>query len=275
MTTTSDAARAEAVPLPPGPPVWQVLLVFLGVSALASALLAAVQGAVGPPTDVLVLTQLATAVGALVTWLLWRGRLVLPPVRTRGWRAPLLTSLAVAVVVGAVLWLVQAAGAGTWPPLDHATLGAPLVVVLAAQLVGAAGEEVGWRGLVQPVLETRLRLLPAALVTGLMFGLGHVHVLAAGIGVYALFLVSAVGLSVALAVVTAGRAVLQRVVLATVLHWLVNVVMLVGFSGGDTSVGWTAGTAAATVVAGLGCVLVARARRAGPRPPRRTASDPR
>ncbi|WP_168800418.1 CPBP family intramembrane glutamic endopeptidase [Cellulomonas telluris] len=254
MTTTSDApARTR----PRGRDrVLLVVVVFLAVSAVASVLLAAAQAATGLPTDVLVLTQLATAFGAVVTWLLWRGRLVLPPVRRGGLRVPLLASLGVAAVVVAVAAVAQAVWGG-WPPLDPATLGAPLVVVLAAQLLGAAGEEVGWRGLVQPLLETRLPVLGAAVVTGLLFGLGHVHVLAAGPVVYALFLVSAVGLSVALAYVTTGRSVVQRVVLGTVLHWLVNVVLLVGFSGGDASARWTATTAVATVVAGAVCALVA------------------
>ncbi|WP_196250767.1 CPBP family intramembrane glutamic endopeptidase [Cellulomonas sp. JZ18] len=266
MTTTSSAP-ARTRPPRGRDRVLLVVVVFLAVSAVASALLAAVQESTGLPADVLVLTQLATAFGAVATWLLWRGRLVLPPVRRRGLRAPLLASLAVAGVVAAVLVVAQTVW-DAWPPLDPGALGAPLVVVLAAQLLGAAGEEVGWRGLVQPLLETRLPVLGAAVVTGLLFGLGHVHVLAAGPVVYALFLVSAVGLSVALAYVTTGRSVVQRVVLGTVLHWLVNVVLLVGFSGGDASVRWTASTAVATVVAGAGCALVAAraARRAAPTP---------
>ncbi len=265
MTTRSDGApvRTDARPVRDDsrPRVLVVLLVFLAVSATASALLPDVQAASGLPTDVLVLTQLATAVGAAAVWLLWRRRLPFPPVRAWAWRAPLLASLVAAGVVAGVLAVAQAV-TGTWPPLDPATLGAPLVVVLLAQLVGAAGEEVGWRGLVQPLLETRMPVLAAGAVTGLLFGLGHLHVLAAGAGVYALFVVSAVGLSVSLAHVTAGRAPVQRVVLATALHWLVNVVILLGFSGGDASARWAASTAVATVAAGALLVgLAARGRR--------------
>lgn len=265
MTTTEDAPAggAGAARGRRRDRVVAVLVTFLVVSAVASAALAALQAAAGPPTDVLVLTQLATAVGALVSWLVWRRQLVLPPVRVRGLRAPLLASLGATALVGGVLWAAQEVW-HAWPPLDPGTLGAPLVVVLAAQLVGAAGEEVGWRGLVQPLLETRLPVVTAGVVTGLLFGLGHVHVLAAGAAVYALFVVAAVGLSVALACVTAGRGVVPRVLIATALHWLVNVVVLVGFSGGDASARWTAVTAVATVVAGAALAVVVRPDRGRP-----------
>lgn len=263
-TGTAGTAPRAARDVPRRGTAAVVVVVFLAVSAVASALLAAAQSATGLPTDVLALTQLATAVGALVVWLGWRARLVLPPVRRRGWRRPLLESAAVTVAVAGALGVAQAV-AGAWPPLDPSTLGAPLVVVLVAQLLGAAGEEVGWRGLVQPLLETRVPVPVAGVATGLLFGLGHVHVLAAGTGVYALFVVSAVGLSVALAYVTAGRGVVQRVVVATALHWLVNVVLLVGFSGGDTSVGWTAATAVATLSGAAVAAVLHRRRGRAPR----------
>lgn len=265
----SDRPGPVPTPTAAAAPVWAVLLVFVVVSAVASPLLVAVQDATGWPTSVIVLTQLATACGALVVWALWRGRVPAPAVTTRGWSRPSLVSLVAAAGVGGVVLLVAALTGSRWPVLDPATLPAPLAVVLVLQLVGAAGEEVGWRGVVQPALETRLRLVPAAVVTGLLFGLGHLHVAAAGPVVYGLFVVAAVGLSLLLATLTAGRGVGQRVVLATVLHWLVNLVLLIGFSGGDESVTWMLATAAVTVSLGAGCaVLAARGRNPfGGRPP--------
>ncbi len=77
-----------------------VVVVFFAVSAVASPLLLALQATTGWPTDVIVLTQLAAGVGALVVW---RGRLPRPAVTVQGWRRPLLVSVGAAVVVGMLL----------------------------------------------------------------------------------------------------------------------------------------------------------------------------
>lgn len=241
--------------------VWVIIVLFLLVSGMAAPVLSLLQEVTGLNPNVVELTQFATAAGALVTWLVWRKQLAFPPVRVRGWMRPLLTVLVLAFIVALLLLIAEIAESHLWPLLRPSTVGAPFVLVLAAQLVGAAGEEIGWRGLVQPLLETRMRLLPAALITGLFFGLGHLYVISVGIGVFALFMVSAIGMSLMLAVVTAGRSIWQRVALASVLHWLVNIVFLVGFSGGDESALWIANTAIATGLAGIGCVLYARSRR--------------
>ncbi|WP_288817703.1 type II CAAX prenyl endopeptidase Rce1 family protein [uncultured Gordonia sp.] len=128
-------------------------------------------------------------------------------------------------------------------------------MVVLAQLLGAAGEEVGWRGVVQPALETRLRLVPAGALTGLLFGLGHLGG-ADGFGRFLLFLGSAVLLSWALAFLTAGRGVWVRVLLATGLHWLVNLATLVGFADGDDSAAWAVANVVAAALAALAVRLV-------------------
>lgn len=61
--------------------------------------------------------------------------------------------------------------------------------LLLVSLLAGLGEETLFRGLIQPLLEARLPLVPALLVTNLLFGLAHplsrAYVLsAAGIGLY-------------------------------------------------------------------------------------------
>lgn len=269
---TTDRSAAARVPH-----LGAVLVLFLAVSAATSPLLLAAQSSTGWPTDAIVLTQLATAVGALVAWVVWRGRLPRPAVVVRGWRRPLLVAVAVAAVVGVLLLVIERLGGQGWSTLDPDVLGAPLGVVVLLQLVVAAGEEVGWRGVVQPAIETRTGPVRAGVLTGLLFGVGHLHVAAAGPALFAVFVVAAVGLSLVLAHATTGRGAWQRVVVASVLHWLVNLVLLVGFSGGDGSLGWTSALAGATGAAGLACVVLGRRGRnpfvpAGRRP--EVAADP-
>ncbi len=166
-------------------------------------------------------------------------------------------SVFLSAVTAAVLFALNSTEGGIWPPLDPTSLPASLAVILFLQLLGAVGEEVGWRGVVQPLLENRFSLLWSGVITGLLFGLGHFYVLlAAGPIVYLTFVIAAIGLSVALAVLTVGRSFTSRVLVASFFHWLVNSAMLVFFSGGDESLLWTVNTAIATVVVAIAAVLL-------------------
>lgn len=156
-----------------------------------------------------------------------------------------------------VLAALNSAQGRPWDFLAPRTLPGPLVLVLALQVLGTLGEDLGWRGVVEPLLETRCSVLWAGVVTGLLFGLGHFYVAAAGIAVYLVFVLSAVGLSVTLAVLTAGRSLMARVGLATCFHWSVNTGLLLVFSDGDESLRWTVDSAVASIVVAAVAVAVA------------------
>ncbi|MEU7800601.1 type II CAAX endopeptidase family protein [Micromonospora arborensis] len=224
------------------------------MSAAASPVFTLAQSATGLDPTILVLAQFSTAVGALVAYVSWRGRLPYPRTTRRGLLAPLCAAAGLSLTVALVLWLLAIAEPHRWQSLHTSTLPAPLALILLAQFLGAAGEEVGWRGFVQPILETRMATLSAAVITGLLFGLGHFPMASAGLAVYSVFVVSAIGLSVAAAAVTTGRPWWARVLVSTVLHWGVNIGMLVGFSNADESLRWVANTAIATGLVAAVCV---------------------
>jgi membrane protease YdiL (CAAX protease family) len=236
--------------------VTTVVVAFLVVSAAASPLFTRAQGVTGLDPTILVLTQFSTAFGALVVYAIWRGRLPYTRTTRRGVLAPLCAAVGLSLAVTLVLWLLALVEPHRWQSLDTSTLPAPLALILLAQFLGAAGEEVGWRGFVQPLLETRMPTLPAAAITGLFFGLGHFYMAGAGIAVYSVFVVSTIGLSIAAAAMTTGRTWWARVLVATVLHWGVNIGTLVGFSNADESMLWMTDTAIAMGVVGAACVPV-------------------
>jgi hypothetical protein len=169
------------------PWVWVAIVFFLVVSAIASPMMSLFQGATHLNSNVVVLTQFSTAIGALATWLVWRKRLPFPAIRIDGWVQPLATAVLLAAIVGTILLIAEVLESHVWPVLNPSTLGAPLLLVIAA------------------------------VITGALFGVGHFYVISAGLGIYALFVVSAL---------------------------------------------WTANAAIATRLAGLGYVLVTRARAA-------------
>lgn len=237
---------------------------FLLVSAVASPLLAQAQSLSGLNPDVLRLTVFSTAFGALFVLLLWRKRLPLPPTTRRDLARPLLVTMGVAVLIAGLLLALAVAQQAPWRPPDMSKLGAPLAVVLIVQLVGAAAEEIGWRGLVQPLLETRLRPWIAALITGVLFAVGHFYMAFAVSPLsFALFVLGAVGLSAVLAQVTVGYALASRVLIASGLHFLVNMVTFLLFNDGDGSPRYFADLALVFGICGA-VALVLLARRAAP-----------
>jgi membrane protease YdiL (CAAX protease family) len=239
-----------------------MLATFLAVATVASPLLSLLQGSTGPNPEVLRLPTFATAVGAAVVLAIWRRCLTFPQVAGRTvMRAAILAVLLAAATI-AVLSALNFAEGSPWSPLETSTLPTSLGLLLTLQLLGAAGEEVGWRGVVQPLLENRFSLIWSGVITGALFGLGHFYVLpAAGVVVYLAFVVAATGLSVTLAVLTTGRSFAARVLIATFFHWMVNSAMLVVFSGGDESLLWTINTAIATgLVAVIAVVATGHAR---------------
>lgn len=239
-----------------------ILATFLLVSAVASPLLSLLQGFVGPSAGVLRLPTFATAIGAAVVWLIWRRAFTFPAQTRHDLVRVVVLSVALAGATTAVLLALNAVEGNPWSPLDPSTLPTSLVAILFLQLLGVAAEEVGWRGVVQPLFEQRFTVVWAGVVTGALFGLGHFHVLlAAGPVVYLAFVLAAIGLSVTLAVLTAGRSFGSRVFVATLFHWLVNSAMLVFFSGGDETLLWTINTAIATGLVAVAAVIGARGER--------------
>jgi membrane protease YdiL (CAAX protease family) len=232
-------------------PVALPLVAFLVASALASPLLAEMQDLTHLDPDVLRLTVFSTAIGAGVVWLLWRRGLPFPPVNSSVIDKTLLFAVAACLIgVGIAFGLAEVEGA-PWRPPKPGSLGAPVALVMIVQLLGAAAEEVGWRGVVQPLLETRLAPLQAALITGVLFGLGHFYLaFAIAPASFALFVVSAIAISMILAVATFGRTLGARIVIATFLHYLLNMATLSLFSDGDGSVLYFADLAAAFGVCG-------------------------
>ncbi|MFE3053479.1 CPBP family intramembrane glutamic endopeptidase [Nocardia sp. NPDC059239] len=110
--------------------------------------------------------------------------------------------------------------------------GVPFAVFVLLQLVGAAGEEAGWRGFLQPVLESRYARPVAIGITGVVWAVWHVQAFAAGPAVAAAFLAAVLGFACVLGFLAVGSYP-QRVLIGTVGHWLINVALYL-VMGDDT-----------------------------------------
>jgi uncharacterized protein len=99
----------------------------------------------------------------------------------------------------------------------------PLVFlsVMGGMLIGAFGEEFGWRGYLQRLLEQKQNALVAAMLTGLLWGVWHVGNYQYGVFYLVFFLFSTIGNSVVLAWLL--RKTNFNVLLATLFHLSLNI----------------------------------------------------
>ncbi|MHC5908277.1 lysostaphin resistance A-like protein [Streptomyces sp. S6] len=220
------------------------------VAFMAAGALGAVQPATGISEEVVQLTQFGPAFGVGVAAVLWpaRTRELLVGVKTQrdDSTSLLLAPFAIiALSAGPYALLTGAAHATDPRTLHHAF---PLIVV--AQLVGACGEEIGWRCFLQPLLRTRYTALGASVAVGVAWGLWHVQVLAQAPAYAAGFLLATVAMSVLLGLALESSGGVRRLLLAGGFHTLVNLGMLL-FMDEET------GRTAPMVLFGLACALVA------------------
>ncbi len=206
--------------------LWAMLGVYVVSTLTASVILLAAQPHSGIDRAALSLVQFGPALGALITWPAFRttvSRLLPAPVPARRVGVNVLAMVAACVA----FWLLIT-GATLLVDIDLvgpvAVGGVPFAVFVLFQLVGACGEEIGWRGLMQPLLESRMGKFAAVTVTGAAWALWHVQAFVAGPVVAACFFVSVLGFAIILGYLGTGSFG-QRVLVATIGHWLINVAM--------------------------------------------------
>ncbi|MEU9112463.1 CPBP family intramembrane glutamic endopeptidase [Streptomyces sp. NPDC048483] len=201
----------------------RAMALFLAVAFLAAGALGALQPATRIPGEVIQLTQFGPALGVGAAALLWPGRvreLLAGPVPGRSGQGMLL--LVTAPLIIALSAGAYAALTGDARPTRP---GAPFVVIAVAQLIGACGEEIGWRCFLQPLVRTRFGPLAASVAVGAAWGVWHVQVFAQHPVYAGAFVMAAVSMSVVMGCALDGvRA--SRLPLAAGFHALINLGML-------------------------------------------------
>ncbi|MFI9401375.1 CPBP family intramembrane glutamic endopeptidase [Nocardia sp. NPDC052316] len=221
-------------------PAGRIFAALIGLYVLAtllgSAAMLALQPISGIDPAALALVQFGPVLGALATWLAG-GKVVGPllpaPVPAGQVRVNLGYVLAACLLCGLLI-----AGAMTFAGHDPigpvGVGGVPFAAFFAIQLVGATSEEIGWRGVLQPLLELRVHRFVAIAVTGAAWALWHVQAFGAGPVVAVSFFVSAMAFAVLLGSFGTGSC-LQRILVAAVGHWLINVGIYL--TAGDDTLG--------------------------------------
>jgi uncharacterized protein len=98
--------------------------------------------------------------------------------------------------------------------------GTAWLIFLGAELIGAFGEELGWRGFLQRILEGRANVLLASLLVGLLWGFWHVLNYQRGPLFLAFFVLFTVSVSVIMARLLKNTD--YNVVIAGLFHFAIN-----------------------------------------------------
>ncbi|WP_405431842.1 CPBP family intramembrane glutamic endopeptidase [Micromonospora sp. NBC_00617] len=238
-----------------------VIFWFYLTTCVAAALFGLVQPTLAIDPVIIQLNQFGPAVGVLAVLLAWR-RWRLPLATGFGLSREVLIRLVVLVVLAGMIFAVfvgitELAGVSRRGILPG-QLPYPFGLILAAQLIGACGEEFGWRCFLQPYLRARFGVLASGTLVGLLWGVWHVQVFSRGPMFTASFLAMAVALSIMLAVLQeqSRHGVL---IIAGGFHMLVNIGMLLLTSDSDGDAVQLSLTAACVLTA-CGVLLVAARR---------------
>lgn len=196
-----------------------------------SGILNALQASTGPSPDLIQLVQFAPALGVGVMFLLFRRTTRVDARFTPAGVAAGRSALVVGIVVAAMLVsvLVHVVAGRTW---RAESLPFPFGVLVITMIVGAAGEELGWRAYLQPYLQTRFSVLRSSLVVGVLWGFWHVGGFEHGLVYMGLFVVMATALSVVMGAVLRG-ARHTNLVVATAAHAAVNLSLILLFTEED------------------------------------------
>ncbi|MER5419789.1 CPBP family intramembrane glutamic endopeptidase [Streptosporangium roseum] len=229
-------ANDEIMAIPDGgeqaPAVPRILTkagVFLAVAFVGAGALGVAQSAIRLPTEVIQLTQFGPALGVAVVALLWplgvRSTLA-GAFRSRGrpWGRGLLLPATALLIIGLCVTaygLITGEVRFTRPSaLDN-----PFAVIVVAQLIGACGEEIGWRCFLQPLLRTRFGPLVSSIAVGVLWGVWHVQIFAQDPAYAGAFLLAAVSMSVVMGLAL-DQVRSSRLLLAGGFHTLINLGLL-------------------------------------------------
>ncbi len=193
--------------------------IFYGLTFLLTFVLGGLQEATGIGGSNFILPQWAPAVAGICMLLLFRTDGVRLPISIRaGDASQLVLALALPLLVAAVIWMLINL---LMLPLNLEGLVSRLSLVgIGGLFFGSVGEEIGWRGYLQPLLGSRMNLLRASILVGVLWALWHVQFYANG-PLYMLFLVLAlVGYSI---VITALSKFGSNIAVAALFHLSVNV----------------------------------------------------
>jgi membrane protease YdiL (CAAX protease family) len=193
---------------------------FFVITFVFTILLAIVQQALGLDTAQISLPQFGPALAALVMLRIFRKdemelTLTFKGVQPRKY----LAAIGIPLIVPVILFFIysQFVTPISVPPIEATAF----IMMLGGILLGAFGEELGWRGYAQNLLEKQLNGVVGFLLVGLFWGAWHIGNFQNGPIFMLFFVFSTIGYSAVMGWLVQGTN--YNVVLPTLFHFSVNV----------------------------------------------------
>jgi membrane protease YdiL (CAAX protease family) len=192
---------------------------FYVVTFIFTIILAVTQQALGIDAGKIVLPQFGPGIAALIMVIVFRGDNVKLTIAFK--EIPFLKylgAISIPIVVSIILFIVYNQFISPISvPLTNVT---SLAIMIGGMLLGAFGEELGWRGYLQNMVGSRLNGFISFLLVGILWGLWHVGNYQNGPTYMLFFVFSTIGYSAVMAWLLQGTN--YNVVLACLFHFGVN-----------------------------------------------------
>jgi membrane protease YdiL (CAAX protease family) len=223
--------------------LWPLVVLFFVMALLTAGVLQLVAAWTDFHPQAWELVQFGPAVAVgVVLWVFPSLRGLLAATFT-GCRVGFLRQLGLVLGTAALIFLgylgIHAALGQRLALLPLHDLTAPLLVIVPLAFVGACGEELGWRCLLQPLLRRRYSAIAASTVVGLLWATWHVQIFTQGVSQASAFVITAVAMSVimGLAIERSGG---HNLLIAATFHALNNLgfLFLAGDGNGDGVDSW-------------------------------------
>jgi uncharacterized protein len=225
--------------------------IFFIITFVLTVILAVAQQSLQISFEQIVIPQFAPALGA------WATMLLVSSMKTRfnlDFNAAMLSKFLLALILPLLLFgigffLCQQIGVPVQITTDWTST---LPFMLIGMSLGALGEEIGWRGFLQPFLEKSLSIFQATLVVGSLWGLWHIGHYSKGFFFLSGFLVFTIAASVILRIILEGTRF--NIWIAVAFHLGINISFFLFYKNSlsDANMIWTNAVIWAVVAVGFG-----------------------
>lgn len=232
--------------------IWKILL-FVLVTISATVVLTVFQKKIGLDFEKIVLPQLAPMIGFLVVVLLFKNLGISIDLKFNKLIAfKSLLALGLPLFLTSISYFI-----GKLNGLDmrlNNELTSLFFTMIIGILIGAIGEELGWRSFLQPTLEKRNSVLKASIITGFIWGFWHIGHYKNGLLFMIVFLIFTISASIILGWIL--RDTQYSIVLSVVFHTSINISFLVFFKNSIVDIKFMFTNAIVWMIFSIGVVII-------------------
>jgi len=204
---------------------------FLIAVVVITVMFAVIQQKVGLSFEKISLPQLAPAIAVLILLVIYKD---LPARINLHFEKVILTKSLIALIIPVFLFSV-AFFIGKSLNLNvkvTENLTGLLPVMITGMLIGAFGEEIGWRSFLQPIFEKKNTVLVASIFVGIIWGLWHIGHYKNGLLFMTGFLLFTISASIIIAWLLRGTGF--NLIISAMFHLSINVGFLIFFHNSST-----------------------------------------